>query len=383
MSIYSVPGKGWRYDFTLQGTRHTKGWFKTKRAAKKAETKRREAILNPQIPELTRKTPIAMGFRELVNQRLDHVKAYNSERHYTDTLYMGRRWVRQWKGLMCWEITTEMIRAFLLKRLKETSAHTANKELRYLRTLFNFAMHPTRDWMYHNPTRGIDIFPVEKRIKYVPPKEDVLRVIMAAGPEAQDYLWTIALTLGRMGEINRLTWQDVNLDARYVVLYTRKKKGGHLTARKVPMTDKLYVVLSRRHASRDKHVPWVFWPRYWSRKKGEWIVGPYIERKRLMQNLCEKAGVKYFRFHALRHFGASMLEQSNVPIGSIQRLLGHENRLTTELYLHSIGESERHAMDLLNGRFENFSHTDSHTKQKDLEVGGGPQRLDSLRGKLS
>ncbi|MGD2098458.1 MAG: tyrosine-type recombinase/integrase [Desulfobacterales bacterium] len=43
-----------------------------------------------------------------------------------------------------------------------------------------------------------------------------------------------------------------------------------------------------------------------------------------MKTLCKKAGVKYFRYHALRHFGASLLEQANVPIGSIQRILGHE-----------------------------------------------------------
>ena len=73
-------------------------------------------------------------------------------------------------------------------------------------------------------------------------------------------------------------------------------------------------------------------------------------------------------YHALRHFGASLLEQANVPIGSIQRLLGHENRATTELYLHSIGESERKAMDALNERFESFSHTDSHTKKKDSQA---------------
>ena len=35
--------------------------------------------------EPIQKTPIVMGFRDLVNLRLDHVKAYNSERHYTDT----------------------------------------------------------------------------------------------------------------------------------------------------------------------------------------------------------------------------------------------------------------------------------------------------------
>ncbi len=83
-----------------------------------------------------------------------------------------------------------------------------------------------------------------------------------------------------------------------------------------------------------------------------------------MKTLCKKAGVKYFRFHALRHFSASLLEQSNVPIGSIQRILGHEHRTTTEIYLHSIVESERDAMKVLNDGFKEFSHTDPHTSKK-------------------
>ncbi|MCK4989698.1 MAG: tyrosine-type recombinase/integrase [Bacteroidales bacterium] len=87
-----------------------------------------------------------------------------------------------------------------------------------------------------------------------------------------------------------------------------------------------------------------------------------------MKSLCSKAGVKYFRYHALRHFGASLLEQANIPIGSIQRILGHENRSTTEIYLHSIGESERDAMNVLNDGFKDFSHTDSHTNKKSLQA---------------
>ncbi|MFY9941646.1 MAG: tyrosine-type recombinase/integrase, partial [Desulfobacterales bacterium] len=72
--------------------------------------------------------------------------------------------------------------------------------------------------------------------------------------------------------------------------------------------------------------------------------------------------------HALRHYGASMLDSAKVPIGSIQRILGHENRATTEIYLHSVGEGERHAMEILDDGFREFSHTDSHTEKK------GPQR---------
>lgn len=366
MSIYFVKGKGkgWRYDFTLNGTRNTKGWFKTKAKAKEAEARQRESLKNPKIMIPAKQTQIDMEFLELVNKRLDHVKAYNSERHYTDHIYMARRWVKKWGELYCREIAPEMIRSFLLLRLRKTSGNTANKELRMLRALFNFAMHPTREWMDSNPTHGIDFFPVEKHIKYVPPKNDVLRVIMAAKQEEQDYLWTIALTMGRMGEINRLTWHDVNFKSRCVTLYTRKKKGGDLTPRNVPMPSKLFELLSRRFKTRDKHKPWVFWHRYWSRKNGQWIEGPYAERKKFMKTLCEKAGVRYFRFHALRHFGASMLDSAKIPIGSIQRILGHESRITTEIYLHSVGEGERHAMDVLNAGFCEVSHTDSHTDKK-------------------
>ncbi len=81
-----------------------------------------------------------------------------------------------------------------------------------------------------------------------------------------------------------------------------------------------------------------------------------------MRTLCRKAGVKYFRYHALRHFGASLMENSNVPIGSIQRILGHENRTTTEIYLHSISEAERVAMSIYEQAQQN-PHTNPHTEK--------------------
>lgn len=292
-----------------------------------------------------------IAFLTLINERLDHIKAYNSERHYTDHIYMARRWVTEWDGLTCGEIYTEMIRSYLKQRKEQTSGYTANKELRCLRATFNFGMDDTRKWLSHNPTKGIQFFPVIKKVCYVPPKEDVLKVISLADSETQDYLYAIALTLGRMGEINRMTWQDVNFHKKKVTLYTRKSKGGNLTPRHIHMPDKLYRLLLNRHGKRKKTIPWVFWHRYWSRKKGEWVVGPYIERKRIMRTLCKKAGVQYFRFHPLRHFGASLLDSVDVPIGLIQRILGHQNRTTTEIYLHSIGESEKDAMDALDDEF--------------------------------
>lgn len=357
MSVYFVKGKGWRYDFTLRKTRYTNAWFKTKKEAWQAEAKRREEIKNPK-PEVKR--PIDMDFFELVQKRLDHVKAYNSGCHYRDTRSVASHWVAEWEGCMCSEISTDMIRQYLLKR-SDVSGFTANRDLVYMRTLFNFGLK--RHYISMDPTEDIESFPTEKTLRCIPQKEDVLKVIMAADGREQAYLWTITLTLAREGEVNRLTWQDVDLEKRVIVLYTRKKQGGHLTPRNIQMCDKLYDILFRLYQERDKTKPWVFWHRYWNREDGNWVEGPYQSRSKLMKTLCRKAGVRYFRFHPLRHFGASLLDQEKVNIGTIQRVLGHENRRTTEIYLHSIGDAEREAMRVFDRAFGD-SHTDSHTENE-------------------
>jgi len=167
MSAYFLKGKGWRCDFTLNGTRYTNAWFKTKSKAKEAEAKRKEEIQNQKQEK---QTPTVMGFLDLVNRRLDHVKAYNSESHYRDQIYLARRWVKEWKQKRCGEISTDIIERFVLKRSK-VSAYTANRDLRCLRALFNFGLK--RKWIESNPTNRIPFLLIEKRLKYIPPKEDV------------------------------------------------------------------------------------------------------------------------------------------------------------------------------------------------------------------
>jgi integrase len=122
------------------------------------------------------------------------------------------------------------------------------------------------------------------------------------------------------------------------------------------MTQRLYEILSRRFSSRDESNPWVFWHVLVDPATGERKAIPFGERRELTRSLCDKAGVRHFRFHALRHAGASIMDSQNVPIGSIQRILGHENRTTTEIYLHSIGETEREAMAIYEKAIQK-SHT--------------------------
>ena len=88
-----------------------------------------------------------------------------------------------------------------------------------------------------------------------------------------------------------------------------------------------------------------------------------------MKTLCRKAGVRYFRLHSLRHQGASLLDRAYINIGSIQRILGHGNRTTTDIYLHSIGDAECEAMKVFE-RMTEDSHALSHRKEREVDLIG-------------
>jgi integrase len=333
-----VKGKGWRYDFWMKGVRYADQWFATKKEGQAAEAKRREEILHPKPVE---EIPTDITFLELVNLRLGFVEEYHTRAYYKDNRLLFQRVAKKWGTLSSHEITGVMIQKYILGRARD-SHYAANYDLRLLKALFNHGVK--NKLIAENPVNGIPFLPIEKKTKYVPPVQDIDQVIAVADPDAQEYLWVMRETMGRMSEINQLTWDDVNLQDRYVVLRTRKKKGGNRTPRKVPMTQKLFEVLSRRNASRDSAKPWVFWHECISSKTKERYVGPYQDRKRFMKTLCKKAGVAYFRFHALRHAGASLMDSHNIPIGAIQQILGHENRTTTEIYLHSMSGAAEQAM---------------------------------------
>ena len=106
------------------------------------------------------------------------------------------------------------------------------------------------------------------------------------------------------------------------------------------MNGTLHEILSRRWEKRDKQSPYVF-PDPRSGEQASY-------QRSLMKSLCEKAGVKEFGFHAIRHHVASLLNDTGkASMKQIQRLLRHRRQNTTEVYLHSIDNDLRRAAKLL------------------------------------
>jgi integrase len=77
----------------------------------------------------------------------------------------------------------------------------------------------------------------------------------------------------------------------------------------------------------------------------------------------------YLGFHALRHFMASYLAvQEKVGVKAVSGLLRHKNLRTTEIYLHSIDEGQRVAIEKIQGKFTpgiaNLPTTAAHNKEQ-------------------
>lgn len=166
----------------------------------------------------------------------------------------------------------------------------------------------------HNPILHTVKKGEDQTSTYVPPLKDVQRVLLAANLEEQDLLTCILKVGARLSEVLRLDWDDVNMDLAIVKLWTWKRKGGGWEYRPLKMPRQMQQVISRRYQSRDKRISYVFHQpngEPWI-KDGKWV-------REMMDRLCERADVKPFTFHALRHRIAASLEDSGeAMIGMIQ-----------------------------------------------------------------
>ena len=81
----------------------------------------------------------------------------------------------------------------------------------------------------------------------MPPKEDVAKVLLAADPDTQDYLVAIMDTMARVGEINRLTWEDVDFEGKDGGALHPQEKGRAFDSPEGPHDHPALEMLLKRH----------------------------------------------------------------------------------------------------------------------------------------
>jgi len=131
----------------------------------------------------------------------------------------------------------------------------------------------------------------------------------------------VALTTGmRQAEIFNLRWPDI-LYAEGLIAVRSRLKGGKM--RYVPMPQELADELRRFPVTIGEDR--VFPPKRLARGKRQRVEGSF-------EDLLERANIKDFRFHDLRHTFASWYMMNGGDLYELAKILGHSNIKMTERY---------------------------------------------------
>lgn len=306
------------------------------RKAVQWEKETKEALLAEfQIPTVS----LAMG--DWVNEYLDEALRRFSTKTYKEKTSVFSRFFRETgisSEMPVTELTTTVCRKYLNRQSEKRSGYAANKDRKNLAAAWSWGGESLENWPKGpNPFLSIRKYPEERKPRYVPLEGDFWKVIEVA--EGQDRVMLLAfLHLGaRRKEIFNLKWSDIDFENRRVRLWTRKRRGGHQEFDWIPMTTDLRDVLlewwEERLSQNTADKEHVFVCLTESPFCNDYFGKPFVHRQHLMKRLCERAGVKPFGFHAIRHLTASILYRKGQPTSVIQAILRHKNPHTTSLYL--------------------------------------------------
>jgi integrase len=156
----------------------------------------------------------------------------------------------------------------------------------------------------------------------------------------RDYLVFILVTGKRKGEVEQLTWDDVDFKKGTITLTKTKTKKIDV----LPMTDFLFLLLNKRLEAWDQHKTWVF-PSHYS--DGTHIKNPYKSLSK----------IKDFKLspHDFRRTFATATRELGIKSEDLSTLLNHSKKNVTEGYVFaSLGYKEKN-LDAIFNYFNNNS----------------------------
>ena len=170
--------------------------------------------------------------------------------------------------------------------------------------------------------------------------DEIKRLLTACRKSRNPYLTaivTLAINLGlRKDELLSLTWERCDLSTGRVTVYKTKSA----KPRGIPMNAAAYQTLIALEPDADKRVGFLF-----HRKNG----ARWGQIRTAFQTALERAEIKGFRFHDLRHTCGSWLAMNGATLVEIKEILGHADIKTTLRYAHLSPGHLRGAVARLDG----------------------------------
>jgi len=350
MSVWKDPKrKVWIAKFKFQGRQYKKEGFKTRPKALEWEVQKRDELKNPSEPE---PELVRFTFSQVSTDYLEDCQARFQKNTWRQKAFVYRNFLSFVnEDPLADSITKQTFIEYLKFRRAKGGNCVANRNLKELKALYNWCIR--QELFLQNPCINIQRYPEKPKVRYVPHEEDIKKVIMAADPDDMDLIKIIYHTAGRISEVLNLKWEDINFEHNRIRLWTRKRVGGELQEDKLPMSDELCRILKRRWDKMDKLTPFVF-------HNEDGTKFTYSQKEHTMKKVCEKANVKPFGFHAIRHHVASILADSGeASLSQIQRFLRHLRITTTDNYIKTLDPELKQVVKILDKQ----SHAEERRKR--------------------
>ena len=267
-----------------------------------------------------------------------HIEAYASkkrswkstDKHYLKRLipFFGDKYLTEITSFLVQKYQTQRRQAKTYKGTIVSPAYV-NRELACLKCMFRLAIEWGR--AKENPVTKVR-FEKEnnKRVRFL--EKDELKRLLACSDKALRPAIVLAVNTGmRLNEMQYLKWRDIDM-LRGVITLEITKNG---ETRRVPINKTVKEILFGLPKRGSES--YVF-----SKEDGT----PYNFRSPFLRAI-EKAGIKNFRFHDLRHTAASYLAMSGVDLNTIREILGHKSLEMVLRYAHLSPGHQANAVGIL------------------------------------
>lgn len=192
------------------------------------------------------------------------------------------------------------------------------------------------EWVQENPVKKVKK-PSEPpgRVRFLDDDERE-RLLIACKESSSDWLYMcviLAMATGmRKAELMKLQWQDVNLKDRFLILHKTKGR----KRRRVPLSGLALTLLNEHNKIRRLASPLLF-PSEINQQKP-------IDLRSAFKYAMDRANVKEFRWHDLRHCTGSYLAMNSASLSEIAEVLGHKTLNMVMRYSHL---SDSHVSNVL------------------------------------
>jgi integrase len=239
------------------------------------------------------------------------------------------------------------------KKLTET---TVNRDLQALKHFLFWAVD--EGLLAANPLSRVRLVPVRRKPRLVLGIEDEAKLLKAAAPHLRQIIILAVDTGMRRGEILKQLWEHVDFPRQ--LLYVTRSKTAEGESREIPFTNRVYELLINQ---RKEEGPLFTY-------KGR----PIHFIKTAWKAAIRRAGIRYLRFHDLRHTFNTRLMEAGVMQEIRKALMGHSSGGDVNaMYTHVELPAKREAIRKLEAWLANQVREDAPIQ----EVRVVPQRKET------